>query len=193
MISEDGEIQQLTKKCTLYQRLFSTCGRCINLKWLRKPLGALKLFQLIIVLVPLIITFPDLTHVMDIGMLIIDIFFIVHSISLMMTILTIILYVANIFHHLLPDIMISNLVLTVCCGLGALMHAISSAGLIIKFTNEGNKILAGSFGLIAFFSFLIETIFYLVKIRRDGAYETTGIDIIILSSLSSYHRAPDSS
>jgi len=151
--------------------------RFFHFEWIRMPMGLLKLVEFVIVIIALAIM-GGLRSTAGTGYSSIEFFYFVHSAALIMIIMTLIMYIANIFHRL-PTILISNLVWTVICSVGSLMLLISAAVVMDKYSGNDTILAAGSFGIIAFFLFLFESAFYFIKWRNHGPYATSSVTAVI--------------
>jgi len=161
--------------------------RFVHLHWIRMPMGLLKVVEFAIVLLALAIM-GSIRSSYGSDYSSVEFFYFVYSATIIMVIMTIVLYVTNLFHRL-PTIMISNMVWTVMCAIGTLMMLISSSVVMSKFQHFDTVLAAGSFGIIAMFLFLFETVFYFIKWRNHGPYATSSVQAIIGFTAAADHVA----
>ena len=151
--------------------------RLIHLQWLRMPLGILKLVECVIVLLALAIM-GSIRNIAGTGYSAIEFFYFVYSAALIMGLITILLYVCNLYHRL-PPIMTCNIVWAAMCALCAFCMMAASAACLDKFQGNDTIQAGGAFGLIAMFLFVFETAFYVINWRNKGMYSNSGVEAIV--------------
>jgi len=179
LISDEDEENVIFEDHPIIRRR-SLWAKWLNFRWLRTIIGASKIAQFILLLIGLIMMFPEMHRFGDPNMrTAINFFVFVQALSIISTIISIVLYVTNLLQYKIPDLLTSNIVLTVCCEFGALLHLVSSMFMLGYSDYDHKKIIAGLVGLVLFILLQLETLFYYTKARRDGAFLNTGIDQVI--------------
>merc|ERR1719370_519931 len=91
-----------------------------------------------------------------------------------MALFTIVLYLTYQFARL-PELMKSNVSMVVCCSLAAFIHIVASSVIVGQFAKTAKSTAAaGGIGIISGILFFLESLYYFIKMRRDGAFVTTG-------------------
>jgi hypothetical protein len=152
--------------------------RVVHLSWLRMPLGILKLVEVVVVLLALAIM-GSIRNVAGTGYSAIEFFYFVYSAAFIMGIITILLYVFNLYHRL-PAIMTCNVVWAVMCGVCSFLMMAASAACVDKFDWNDTILAGGAFGFIAMFLFLFETAFYVINWRNKGMFANSGVESLVV-------------
>ena len=146
----------------------------LSFKWLRSPLGWLKLAQLALALLGLFIMSGSPAKYTTTDVSTVDFFYFVLSATFMMVLFTIIMYLTYLFARL-PELMKSNIAMVLCCFIATFIHIVASAVVVGKFINRAKSTAAaGAIGIISGILFFLESLYYFIKMRRDGAFVTSG-------------------
>ena len=90
------------------------CKSWFHLGWIKTPIGLLKLVELVLILIGLC-TMSSVSAVTGGAISSIEFFIFVNTTVFVFLIITIVLYIINMYHRL-PAIITSNIVMLVACG-----------------------------------------------------------------------------
>ena len=142
------------------------CQCNITFKWLRTKLGLLKLIQLLVLMITLVTI--SLARGASDHRTTIEVFWIVHVVTVAFVITCVIANSTVV--DKLPRILRAPATKIALCSIAYIALIGSSAWLISKFHGHCIVVLAGLFGLLAGFLFVIEDMFYVISYARHSAW-----------------------
>jgi len=140
----------------------------LHFQWVRTPIGLLKIGQFILILLGLIIM-STIGSVFGSGVSSLEFFMFIHTTIWVILLIVIILHTLNVYQKL-PRLLTCNAVMMISCAVASVMLLICSATVMGKFDWHDTVLAAGSFGIMSMFLFIFETVYYFLKLRREGGF-----------------------